>query len=64
MPNKERTHSDTFPTLHVRDKLCSPSAGSTTRNGVQGENDVDGYNYLTKRCFFGKQHKLKALDAR
>jgi len=41
----ERTHPDTS---------CSPSAGSTTRNGVQHENDVDGYSEFTKRVCFGK----------
>jgi len=58
----ERTHPDTFPTLHVRDKLCSPSAGSTTRNGVQGGNDVDGYIDIIKRGFLGKQLKRGALE--
>ena len=48
----ERTHPDTS---------CSPSAGSTTRNGVQGGNDVDGYIDIIKRGFLGKQLKPRAL---
>ena len=28
---------------------------------MDDENDVDGYNYRTKRCCFRKQLKLKAL---
>jgi len=50
----ERTHPDTS---------CSPSAGSTTRNGVQGGNDVDGYSELINRCFLRKQLKPKALGS-
>jgi len=38
------------------------SSGLTCK-GVQGENDVDGYNYRTNRCFLGKQLKPRALGA-
>jgi len=44
------------------DASCSPSAGSTTCNGVQGGNDVDGYIEIIKRVCFGKQLKPRALE--
>ena len=40
-----------------------PFAGSTTRNGVQNENDVEGYIDIIERVCFGKQLKPKALYA-